>query len=106
MAFPHAPNRSNGLLHFRAPDVPVRDEAQLRAAVIARPDALGEQIVDPLPRGASARGDIDAHDVRLDRFRIHQARVDLLEAFRETETGEECPKTKSFFGKIRTALGG
>ncbi|MEQ1510914.1 MAG: DnaJ C-terminal domain-containing protein, partial [Sphingopyxis sp.] len=26
---------------------------------------------------------------------------ELLEAFRETETGEECPRSQGFFGKIR-----
>jgi len=31
---------------------------------------------------------------------------ELLEAFRETETGEECPASKGFFQKIREALGG
>ena len=30
---------------------------------------------------------------------------ELLEAFRETETGEECPASKGFFQKIKTALG-
>jgi molecular chaperone DnaJ len=30
---------------------------------------------------------------------------DLLEAFRETETGEECPQTSGFFSKIRDMLG-
>ena len=31
---------------------------------------------------------------------------ELLEAFRDTETGEECPNSKGFFKKIKTALGG
>ena len=38
--------------------------------------------------------------------RLSAKQRELLEAFRETETGEECPKAKSFFGKIRDALGG
>jgi molecular chaperone DnaJ len=38
--------------------------------------------------------------------RLSTKQKELLAAFRETETGEECPKAKSFFGKIRDALGG
>lgn len=30
----------------------------------------------------------------------------LLEEFRSTETGEECPESKGFFEKLKTALGG
>lgn len=31
---------------------------------------------------------------------------ELLEAFRATETGHECPQTSGFFQKVKTALGG
>jgi molecular chaperone DnaJ len=31
---------------------------------------------------------------------------ELLAAFRETETGDECPNSRGFFQKIKTALGG
>ena len=31
---------------------------------------------------------------------------ELLEQFRETETGDECPATKGFFQKLKTAIGG
>ena len=30
----------------------------------------------------------------------------LLEEFRSTETGDECPAAKGFFSRIRDALGG
>ena len=30
---------------------------------------------------------------------------ELLEAFRATETGEECPETQGFFAKVKKALG-
>ena len=30
---------------------------------------------------------------------------ELLEAFRETETGEECPETSGFFAKLKRAVG-
>jgi molecular chaperone DnaJ len=31
---------------------------------------------------------------------------EILEQFRETETGEECPASKGFFQKLKTAIGG
>jgi molecular chaperone DnaJ len=31
---------------------------------------------------------------------------EILEQFRDTETGEECPESKGFFQKLKTALGG
>ena len=31
---------------------------------------------------------------------------EILEQFRETETGEECPDSKGFFQKLKTAIGG
>jgi molecular chaperone DnaJ len=30
----------------------------------------------------------------------------LLEQFRDLETGEECPASRGFFDKIKSALGG
>jgi molecular chaperone DnaJ len=30
----------------------------------------------------------------------------LLEEFRETETGDECPATKGFFGRVRDMFAG
>jgi len=30
----------------------------------------------------------------------------LLEEFRETETGDECPATKGFFSRVREYFGG
>jgi molecular chaperone DnaJ len=38
------------------------------------------------------------------RLSAHQN--ELLEQFRDTETGEECPASKGFFQKLKTALGG
>ena len=31
---------------------------------------------------------------------------EILEQFRDTETGDECPATKGFFQKLKTAIGG
>jgi molecular chaperone DnaJ len=30
----------------------------------------------------------------------------ILEQFRDTETGDECPASKGFFGRIKDILGG
>jgi molecular chaperone DnaJ len=38
--------------------------------------------------------------------RLSAKQREILEAFRETETGEECPNSKGFFKKIKTVLGG
>ena len=38
--------------------------------------------------------------------RLSARQNELLEEFRETETGEECPASKSFFQKLKVALGG
>ena len=37
--------------------------------------------------------------------RLSARQRELLEAFRETETGEECPQTSGFFQKVKTAFG-
>lgn len=38
--------------------------------------------------------------------RLSARQRELLHQFRETETGEECPRASGFFGRIRDALGG
>jgi molecular chaperone DnaJ len=38
--------------------------------------------------------------------RLNARQRELLEAFRETETGDECPRSTGFFAKVKTALGG
>jgi molecular chaperone DnaJ len=37
--------------------------------------------------------------------RLTAKQRELLEAFRETETGEECPQSEGFFSKIRDMFG-
>ena len=37
--------------------------------------------------------------------RLTAKQKELLEAFRETETGEECPASTGFFGKIKDLWG-
>src|SRR3546814_705986 len=38
--------------------------------------------------------------------RVNARQKELLEAFRETETGEECPESTGFFAKVKKAVGG
>jgi molecular chaperone DnaJ len=38
--------------------------------------------------------------------RLNARQREILEQFRDTETGEECPNSKGFFAKIKTVLGG
>jgi molecular chaperone DnaJ len=52
------------------------------------------------------RGDLV---VRLDvetPTKLSAKQRELLEAFRETETGEECPQSSGFFNKVKAAFGG
>ncbi|MEM1196937.1 MAG: molecular chaperone DnaJ [Pseudomonadota bacterium] len=37
--------------------------------------------------------------------RLSRHQKEILEAFRETETGEECPESRSFFSKLKDAFG-
>jgi molecular chaperone DnaJ len=37
--------------------------------------------------------------------RLNARQREILERFRETETGEECPATMGFFQKLKSALG-
>ncbi|GAA4765337.1 molecular chaperone DnaJ [Stakelama sediminis] len=52
------------------------------------------------------RGDMVVHlEVEMPR-KLTAKQRELLEAFRETETGEECPQSTGFFAKIKQAMGG
>jgi molecular chaperone DnaJ len=52
------------------------------------------------------RGDLVARILVETPTRMSAKQKELLEAFRETETGDECPASRSFFRRIKTALGG
>jgi molecular chaperone DnaJ len=52
------------------------------------------------------RGDMVARILVETPTRMSAKQKKLLEEFRETETGDECPAAKGFFGRIRDALGG
>ena len=50
------------------------------------------------------RGDLVARILVETPTKLSAKQKDLLQSFRETETGEECPATKSFFQRIKGAL--
>jgi molecular chaperone DnaJ len=52
------------------------------------------------------RGDLVARILVETPTRMSAKQKKLLEEFRETETGDECPAAKGFFSRIRDALGG
>ncbi|MFL6742323.1 MAG: DnaJ C-terminal domain-containing protein, partial [Sphingomicrobium sp.] len=52
------------------------------------------------------RGDLVARILVETPTRMSARQKKLLEEFRETETGEECPAAKGFFSRIRDAIGG
>jgi molecular chaperone DnaJ len=53
-----------------------------------------------------SRGDLVARILVETPTKMTAKQKELLQAFRETETGEECPAAKGFFSRIRDALGG
>jgi molecular chaperone DnaJ len=52
------------------------------------------------------RGDLVARILVETPTRLSKEQKTLLEQFRATETGDECPNAKSFFGRVRDFLGG
>ena len=52
------------------------------------------------------RGDLVARILVETPTRLSKEQKALLEQFRATETGDECPNAKSFFGRVRDFLGG
>ncbi|HEY1143660.1 MAG TPA: molecular chaperone DnaJ [Sphingomicrobium sp.] len=52
------------------------------------------------------RGDLVARILVETPTKLNSKQKKLLEEFRETETGDECPAAKSFFGRIKDMLGG
>ena len=52
------------------------------------------------------RGDIVARILVETPTRMSARQKKLLEEFRETETGDECPAAKNFFGRIKEIFGG
>ncbi len=91
---------------------------------IAVPGVDGEKIEIKIPPGVQSgetlrhrgagmsvlnghgRGDLVARILVETPTKLSAKQKDLLQAFRDTETGEECPATRSFFQRIKGKLGG
>jgi molecular chaperone DnaJ len=52
------------------------------------------------------RGDLVARIIVETPTKLSKAQKKLLEEFRGTETGDECPNAKGFFGRVKDMLGG
>ena len=52
------------------------------------------------------RGDLVARVLVETPTKLNSKQKKILEQFRETETGDECPASKSFFSRVRDILGG
>jgi molecular chaperone DnaJ len=52
------------------------------------------------------RGDLVAEIVVETPTRLSRRQKEILEEFKATETGEECPESRSFFAKLKDAFGG
>jgi molecular chaperone DnaJ len=52
------------------------------------------------------RGDLVARILVETPTKLSKSQKKLLEEFRDTETGDECPATKGFFGRVKDMLGG
>jgi molecular chaperone DnaJ len=52
------------------------------------------------------RGDLVVEIVVETPTRLTRRQRELLEAFRATETGEECPESRGFFERLKEAFGG
>ena len=52
------------------------------------------------------RGDLMTRILVETPTRLSKEQKAILEQFRETETGDECPASKGFFGRIKDILGG
>ena len=55
----------------------------------------------PALNGRGARGDMVVQIEVETPTRLSAKQRELLEAFRDTETGEECPQSSGFFSKIK-----
>ena len=52
------------------------------------------------------RGDLVVEVVVETPTKLTKAQKDLLQQFRETETGDECPESRGFLDRLKSALGG
>jgi molecular chaperone DnaJ len=105
-------------------DCPVSFTTAALGGAISLPGVDGEQVEIKIPAGVQSgeqlrhrgggmsvlngrgRGDLVARILVETPTRMSKEQKKLLEEFRATETGDECPATKSFFARARDFLGG
>ena len=58
-----------------------------------------------IARPFRGRGDLVAEITVETPTKLSKAQRELLEQFRETETGDECPESRGFFDRIKDAFG-
>jgi molecular chaperone DnaJ len=104
-------------------ECPVSFTTAALGGIIEVPGIDGERIEVKIPSGiqsgetlrlrgkgmavlnARGRGDLVARILVETPTKLSAKQKELLCQFRETETGEECPASKSFFGRIKDVLG-
>jgi molecular chaperone DnaJ len=105
-------------------DCPVSFTTAALGGSITLPGLDGEKVEMKVPAGVQSgeqlrhrgagmsvlngrgRGDMVARIIVETPTKMSKAQKKLLEEFRETETGDECPAAKGFFGRVRDMLGG
>lgn len=105
-------------------ECPVTFTTAALGGTIGLPGVDGEQVDIKIPAGVQSgeelrhrgagmtvlngrgRGDLVARILVETPTRLSKEQKKLLEEFRATETGDECPAAKSFFGRVRNFLGG
>ncbi|MEO1921067.1 MAG: molecular chaperone DnaJ [Sphingomonadaceae bacterium] len=104
-------------------EVPISFTTAALGGAIDIPNLDGETITVEIPAGiqsgkqlrkrgagmpvlqARGRGDLIAEIVVETPTRLSKEQKEILARFRETETGDECPKSKGFFDRIKDVLG-
>ena len=88
--------------------VPGIDGAQIEIKIpagIQSGDTLRQRGAGMSVLNGRGRGDLISRILVETPSKLSARQKELLCQFRETETGEECPASKSFFGRIKDALG-
>ncbi|WP_425565436.1 molecular chaperone DnaJ [Sphingomonas limnosediminicola] len=105
-------------------DCPITFTTAALGGSISLPGLDGQQIDIKIPAGVQSgeqlrhrgagmsvlngrgRGDLVARILVETPTRLSKEQKKILEEFRGTETGDECPNAKSFFGRVRDMFGG
>jgi len=81
--------------------VDIRIPAGVQSGELLRHRGAGMSVLN-----GRGRGDLVARVLVETPTKMSAKQKQLLEEFRETETGDECPASRGFFQRIKDALGG